>query len=69
MQATDRSKSSHLGYDNLAIYRMVVLLAIGTLNLQAMEMDVTQVAVQDDHATAGNRTLHRVFPGSRPSPG
>jgi hypothetical protein len=28
------------------------LLAIGTLNLQAMEMDVTQVAVQDDHATA-----------------
>src|ERR1700682_5596120 len=33
MQATDRSKSSHLGYDNLAIYRMVVLLAIGTLFL------------------------------------
>jgi hypothetical protein len=28
------------------------LLAIGTLNLQAMEMDVTQVAVQDDRATA-----------------
>jgi hypothetical protein len=28
------------------------LLAIGTLNLQAMEMDVTQVAVQDEHATA-----------------
>src|ERR1700676_5245386 len=28
------------------------LLSIGTLNLQAMDMDVTQVAVQEDHATA-----------------
>jgi hypothetical protein len=28
------------------------LLSIGTLNLQAMDMDVTQIAVQDDHATA-----------------
>ena len=28
------------------------LLSIGTLNLQAMEMDVTQTTIQDDHATA-----------------
>ena len=28
------------------------LLSIGTLNLQAMDMDVTQTTVQDDHATA-----------------
>jgi hypothetical protein len=28
------------------------LLSIGTLNLQAMDMDITQIAVQDNHATA-----------------
>lgn len=33
MQTTDRFKSSHLGYDNPAFYRIVLLLAVGALFL------------------------------------